>query len=77
MHAGTFIEDAIMSQAKMIGIALLVVGAILLYFGLNATNAPMEEMSEALTGQYSDRTMMYLIGGGVAAALGVFALVKK
>ena len=61
----------------MIGVALLVAGAILLYFGFNASNAPVEEISEALTGQYSDRTMMYFVGGGVAAALGIFALVKK
>jgi hypothetical protein len=37
----------------MIGIALLVAGAIALYFGFNATGAPTEEISEALTGQYS------------------------
>lgn len=66
-----------MSQMKMFGIALLVLGAILLYFGFNATNAPTEEITEALTGQYSDHTMMYLIGGGIAAVLGIVALVKK
>ena len=66
-----------MSQNKMIGIVLLVVGAIALYFGFNATNAPMEEVSEALTGQYSDNTMMYLIGGAVAGVAGLVMLVRK
>lgn len=66
-----------MTQNKMIGIVLLVVGAIALYFGFNATNAPMEEMSEALTGQYSDNTMMYLIGGAVAGVAGLVMLVRK
>jgi hypothetical protein len=66
-----------MSTTKIIGIALLALGAILLYFGINATEAPMEEMGEALTGQYSDNTMMYLIGGGVSAVVGLFLVLKK
>lgn len=66
-----------MSTTKIIGIALLALGAILLYFGISATDAPMEEMGEALTGQYSDNTMMYLIGGGVSAVVGLFLVLKK
>lgn len=66
-----------MKNTKIIGIALLVLGAILLYFGINATDAPAEQVGEALTGKYSDNTMMYLIGGGVAAAAGLFMLLKK
>lgn len=64
-------------NTKVIGIALLALGAILLYFGFNAANAPMEELGEAITGKYSDNTMMYLIGGGVAAVAGLFVLLKK
>lgn len=66
-----------MNQKMIIGIALLVLGAVLLYFGLNAANAPAEEFAEALTGQYSDRTMMYLAGGAISAVIGVVMLVKK
>lgn len=66
-----------MNTSKMIGIGLLVLGGILLYFGFNATNSPMEELGEAFTGKYSDETMMYLIGGGVAAAAGLFMTLKK
>lgn len=65
-----------MNQNKIIGIILLVGGAVALLFGLNAANAPMEEMSEALTGQYSDRTMFYLIGGA-AAAVGGFVMLRR
>jgi hypothetical protein len=57
----------------MVGIVLLVVGAVLLYFGLQATDAPLEQARESLTGDYSDRTMVYLIGGA-AAAIGGLAL---
>lgn len=66
-----------MSQKMMIGIALLVLGGVFLFLGINAANAPAEEFAEALTGQYSDRTVMYLVGGGIAAVIGLVMLVKK
>ncbi|MDZ4729267.1 MAG: DUF3185 family protein [Xanthomonadales bacterium] len=66
-----------MDNKKIIAIVLLALAAILLYFGFNASQSPTEEIGEALTGQYSDQTMMYLIGGGVAAAAGLFMLMKK
>ena len=66
-----------MNTAKLIGIGLLVLGAILLYFGINATGSPAEEMGEAFTGKYSNETMMYLIGGGIAAVTGLFMVLKK
>lgn len=66
-----------MNNSKLIGIALLALGLILLYFGISATNAPVEEIGEALTGKYSDNTMMYLVGGGVAAVAGLFMLFIK
>ena len=66
-----------MNTTKLVGIGLLVLGAILLYFGFNATQSLGEEMSEALTGKYSDNTMVYLIAGGVAAVAGLFMLARK
>ncbi|HET6565195.1 MAG TPA: DUF3185 family protein [Xanthomonadales bacterium] len=66
-----------MNTSKLIGIGLLVLGGILLYFGINATSSPMEELGEAFTGKYSDETMMYLVGGGVAAVAGLFMVTKK
>jgi len=66
-----------MDNKKVIAIVLLVLGAILLYFGFNASQAPMEEIGEALTGKYSDSTMLYLVGGGVAAIAGLVMLLKK
>jgi uncharacterized protein DUF3185 len=62
-----------MGSKKILGLVLLVVGAVLLYFGFQATDAPLEEARETLTGDYSDQTMMYLIGGA-AAAVGGLAL---
>ena len=66
-----------MNPLKVVGIALLVVGGILLYFGFNATNSPVEELGEAFTGKYSDETILYLVAGGVAAVAGLFMTVRK
>lgn len=59
---------------KVIGIVLLVLGAVLLFFGWNATDSAVEQISEGLTGRYTDETMYYLIGGGVCAAAGLGVL---
>ena len=60
-----------MDNKKILGLGLLVLGAVLLYFGWQAADAPLEQARESLTGDYSDRTMQYLIGGAGAAAAGV------
>jgi len=64
-----------MPSRKIIGLVLLVVGAVLLYFGLQATDAPLEQAREGLTGDYSDQTMLYLIGGAAAVVGGLALLV--
>ena len=68
-----------MGTKQIIGLVLLVLGAVLLYFGWQATDAPLEQAREGLTGEYSDRTMQYLIGGAVAAVAGIalFVVGKK
>jgi hypothetical protein len=60
-----------MGTKKIAGIVLLVVGVVLLYFGFQATDAPLEQARETLTGDYSDQTMIYLIGGAAAAVAGL------
>jgi uncharacterized protein YjeT (DUF2065 family) len=66
-------RGAAVSTKRILGIVLLVVGVALLYFGAQATDAPLEQARETLTGDYSDQTMLYLIGGA-AAAIGGLAL---
>lgn len=61
---------------KLIGLVLLVVGGVLLYFGFTATESPVEALSQSLTGRYSDETMLYLIGGSALAVIGLVLAVK-
>jgi len=56
---------------RVLGIVLLVVGAALLYFGYQATEAPVESAKQTITGKYSDKTMLWLVGGAAAGIAGV------
>jgi hypothetical protein len=55
----------------MLGLALLVVGGLLLYFGLHATDSVSESVQEGVTGKYTDKTTWYIIGGAVTALVGL------
>lgn len=58
-----------MPISRLVGIALAVAGVVFLIIGLNATDAPVERVSEAVTGKYTENTMWY-IAGGLAAIVG-------
>jgi len=60
-----------MKPLQILGAVLVVVGVVLLIFAMRATDAPAEQVVEAVTGSYTDRTMYYLIGGIAAAVAGV------
>lgn len=64
-----------MPSNMLFGIIILVAGVVMLGFGLNASNAPMEQLSETVTGRYTDMTMWYLIVGAAAACGGVALMV--
>lgn len=59
-----------MNPYRTVGIVLLVAGAILLFFGLRATDSVGESITEGLTGKYTDRTTWYIVGGAAAAVVG-------
>ncbi|MGO1692223.1 MAG: DUF3185 family protein [Marinobacter sp.] len=61
-----------MGSSKLVGIVLLVVGIALLYFGFQSTQSVGDQISETLTGRFTDNTMWYLIGGAAAIAAGGF-----
>jgi uncharacterized membrane protein len=60
-----------MSPVRIIGIVLLIVGAILLFMGFNATESVADQVSETFTGRYTETTMWYLIAGAAAAVGGL------
>ncbi|MBL8669238.1 MAG: DUF3185 family protein [Alphaproteobacteria bacterium] len=67
-----------MNAGRLAGIAILAVGVVLLIVGFRSSEAPVDQISNALTGRYTDRTMWYMVGGAVAAVVGgVLAVLGK
>jgi LPXTG-motif cell wall-anchored protein len=60
-----------MKPIQMLGIVIFVVGAILLGFAYHASNAPLDQLSNTLTGRFTQETMWYLVFGAAAAVGGV------
>jgi len=58
-----------MKPMQMLGVVAFAVGVVLLGFGFHASNAPLDQLSNTLTGRFTDRTMWYFVVGA-AAALG-------
>ncbi|MCH8466390.1 MAG: DUF3185 family protein [Roseinatronobacter sp.] len=65
-----------MSQSRLIGLVALVIGGVLLVFAWRASNAPLEQVSEALTGRYTNNTMAYLMAGIAGVVIGAVLLLR-
>jgi uncharacterized membrane protein YidH (DUF202 family) len=50
-----------MSGNRIIGLVLVVVGIVLLVFGMNASQAPVDQVTQTFTGRFTQTTMTYLI----------------
>ena len=66
-----------MKMNQIIGVVVLAIGVALLAVAYHSTNAPLEKLSNTITGRYSNETMWYFavgiaaaIGGGLFAAFG-------
>ena len=55
---------------KGIGIALLVVGIVLVIYGFNASDSVSSGVSRAFTGAPTNKTLWLLLGGGAMAIVG-------
>ncbi len=56
---------------RALSIALLVVGIILIIFGVNASDSVGSSFSRLFTGEPTDRAIWLLIGGIVALVVGL------
>lgn len=60
-----------MSPQRIAGIVLLVLGVVLLVFGVNASNSLADQVSEGLIGRFTEKTMWYIVGGIVLGLAGL------
>ncbi len=56
---------------KIVSLALLVGGVVLIVIGINATNSFSSDVSRFFTGSPTDKAVWMLIGGSVAAVVGL------
>jgi uncharacterized membrane protein YidH (DUF202 family) len=59
---------------KIISLALLAGGIVLMVVGINATNSFSSDVSRFFTGSPTDKAVWMLIGGIVAAVVGLATL---
>lgn len=63
-----------MSQSNILGLVALALGAVLLFFAWRASNAPVEQVSEALTGRFTNNTTWFIVGGVIGVVAGAALL---
>jgi len=61
---------------KIISIALLVIGILLIIWGVSVFKSFGSEFSRFFTGSPTDKSMWLLIGGITASVLGLFGLLR-
>lgn len=66
-----------MNTNHLIGLILLVVGSVLLYLGLTATDSFGESVKHGITGNYTNKTTWYIVVGGAAGVSGLFMFLRS
>jgi Protein of unknown function (DUF3185) len=61
---------------KLISLALLVAGIILIGYGITASNSVSSSISRTFNGSPTDKTIWFLLGGGVAAMVGLAGMMR-
>ena len=59
-----------MTPLRIVGLLLLAVGIVLLVLGINASQSLGEEVRQELAGDYSDKTIAYIVGGIAGIVVG-------
>lgn len=65
------------SAASIIGIALLVAGVGLAFWGYQLSNSFTSQITEVVTGSETDKVMALYIGGAVSIVVGVYMLIRS
>ncbi len=65
-----------MPNNRVMALVLLVVGAILLFFAYQSSQSLGDQVTEAVTGRFTDSTTWYLILGAASVAGGVGLLLS-
>jgi hypothetical protein len=61
---------------KAISLALLIGGVVLIVFGINASQSFSSDVNRFFTGNPTDKAMWMLVGGAVAAVVGLVGTLR-
>jgi hypothetical protein len=64
-------------MSKPIALAILAVGIVLLVWGINASNSAGSEVTEALTGSPTDKSIWLISLGALGAIACAFSLFRR
>ncbi|MFZ3063877.1 MAG: DUF3185 family protein [Nitrospirota bacterium] len=66
-----------MSTMKIIGIALVVIGLGLAFWGYQLSGSVGSQITKAVTGSDTDKVMTFYISGAVSFVVGIYLFIKK
>ena len=61
---------------RIVSLALLIGGIVLLAYGISASNSAGSSVSRAVMGAPTDKTIWLLVGGGLAALVGLAGVLR-
>jgi hypothetical protein len=64
-------QEIEMTNNRILAIVLVVVGMILLFFAYQSSQSIGDQVTEAVTGRFTDSTLWFLALGAASAAAGV------
>lgn len=65
------------SATRIIGIALVVAGIGLAFWGYQLSGSVSSQITHAFTGSDSDKVMTFYIGAAVSLVVGVYLFIKR
>jgi uncharacterized protein YjeT (DUF2065 family) len=65
------------AAAKIVGLALIVAGAGVAYWGYQLSGSLSSQLTKAVSGAMPDEVMYRYVGGAICAVVGGFLFVKK
>jgi hypothetical protein len=66
-----------MKVCRVIGVGLVALGIVLLYYGYALTQSPVDKIYKTATGKYTTHTLQHLVGGVAAVLSGGLPAVRQ